>query len=286
MDGHQVAFVFPAGGSAGAVQVGILRALFYAGVVPDVVVGCSVGAINAAYLALEPSQAQVERLAEVWLRLQRAEVFGHARLKTAIRLARRCDHIYDSGPLRALIARFCTIEDLADAAIPVHIVTTDLEHAVARWWTRGPAQQIIYASACLPGLFEPAALGGSRHVDGGVLEPVPVSRAMDTGAETVFVLGSIDGPPPLPARPLSALEVLLHSFAVKRYGELPDAEALARPGQRVVVVPGADVAGIELRDFSRTRALIDDSERLARQYLSQFTDLVAEPSLAGRDPGA
>ncbi|MBV8305793.1 MAG: patatin-like phospholipase family protein [Acidimicrobiia bacterium] len=268
-----VAFVFPAGGSAGAAQVGILRALFAAGLRPDVVVGCSVGALNATFLALDPSAAQVDRMADIWMRLRRRDVFGTSRVNTVSRLMLRRDHLYDAGPLHRLIAGFCPIDDLADTAVPLHVVTTDLDHAVPRWWTTGPAGDVLYGSACLPGLFRPVMLDGSRHVDGGVLDPVPVCRAVDTGVRTVYVLGDVDGPGRVPQRRMTALDVLLRSFAVRRYGALPDPAALARPGQRVIAVPGADSSGLDLRDFSQTRRLIVESELLARRYLAELLSL-------------
>lgn len=264
-----VAFVLPGGGSAGAAQVGILRALLDAGIVPDVVVGCSVGAINGAYLALEPTSAQVRRLAAVWRSIERTDVFG-SRSRTLVRLALRHEHLYEPTPLRSLIARFCPVRDLADTAIPLHVVTTDLDHGVAKWWTSGPACEVLYASACLPGLFPPAELRGSRHVDGGVLEPVPVARAVDTDACTVYVLGDPDVPELVPRRRMTALDVLLRAFAISRYADVPDPASLARSGQRVVVVPGADTRGIDLRDFRHTGRLIGESSAIAAQFLYEL----------------
>lgn len=255
----RTAFVLPGGGSAGAVQVGILRALFRRGIRPDVLVGCSVGALNAFFVALDPTYAQVERLEEVWLRIDRKDVFGASLGRMVARLALRQPHLYEAAPLRSLIARFCPADDLAHTQVPVHVATTDLDLGVARWWTSGPAVDILYASACLPGLFPPIRLGGSRHVDGGVLEPVPTRRAVDTDADVIYVLGEPDGIGPPPAGRLSALEVLIRSFAISRYSNLPDPASLGRAGQRVVVVPGADTHGINIRDFSQTERLVSES---------------------------
>lgn len=270
----RTAFVLPGGGSAGAAQVGILQALFRRGIRPDVLVGCSVGALNAFFVALDPTYSQVERLAEIWRGIERKHVFGESRSLMLARIALRHPHVYESAPLRSLIRQFCTADDLAEVQVPLHVPTTDLDHGVARWWTSGPAVDVLYASACLPGLFPPITLNGSRHVDGGVLEPVPVRRAVDTDADVIYVLGDSDGFGPLPARRLSALEVLIRSFAISRYGPLPDPTALARAGQRVVVVPGADTAGIDLRDFSHTDRLITDSVRRAERFL----DVEAPPA--------
>ena len=261
------AFVFPSGGSAGAVQVGILRALLDAGIRPDVVVGSSVGALNATFLAIDPCTARVDELAAIWRRITRADVFGRNRYGTVYRLARRHDHIYTPLALRTLINDFCGIADLTDARIPVHVVTTDLDHGVARWWTAGPADEILYASACLPGLFPPAVLGGHRHVDGGVLEPVPIGRAVDLDVAEVYVLGDAGGPDDQgPDRP-SALDVLIRSFAISRYARLPDPSAVARAGQRVITVPGASTAGIEITNFSHTARLIDESHEHAARFI-------------------
>ena len=264
------AFVFPSGGSSGAAQVGILRALLAAGVFPGVVVGSSVGALNAAFVAIDPTVARIEELAAIWKRITRADVFGRNRYGTVYRLARRHDHIYTPRALRTLISAFCTVGDLGETRIPVHVVTTDLDHGVARWWSTGPAQEILYASACLPGLFPPAELGGHRHVDGGVLEPAPVGRAVDLDVAEVYVLGEVFGPDIEPRVPATALDVLLRSFAISRYARLPEPSALARAGQRVITVPGASTAGIEITNFAHTARLIDESYARATRFLEQI----------------
>lgn len=265
----RTAFVLPGGGSAGAMQVGILLALFRRGIRPDVLVGCSVGALNAFFLALDPTYAQVERLAGIWRGIERKHVFGESRSKMVARVALRHPHVYEPGPLRSLIAQFCVADDLSDAEVPVHVATTDLDNGAARWWTSGPAVDVLYASACLPGLFPPIRIGGNRYVDGGVLEPVPVRRAVNTDAEVIYVLGDADGIGPPPSRRLSALEVLIRSFAISRYGPLPDPTAVARAGQRVIVVPGADTSGIDLRDFSQTERLLTESAAVATRFLER-----------------
>ncbi len=203
--------------------------------------------------------------------LSRRDVFGAGRARTLARIVRRCDHIYDPGPLRSLIRTLCPLADLADAPIPVHVVTTDLDLGLARWWTRGPAHELLYASACLPGLFPPVVIDGRRHVDGGVLEPVPVQRAVDTDASVVYLLGQNFGPGEDDPPRMAALHVLLRSFGVSRYARLPDPTSLARMGQRVVVVPGAPTVGIDITDFSQTRRLIRESVSRAHRFLDPLT---------------
>lgn len=277
---ERVAFVLPAGGSGGAAQVGMLLALFEAGIRPDFLVGCSVGALNATFIAADPTTERAAALGAIWSTIGRTDVFGSGWWRSLLRLALRREHVYDDAPLRALIRRFCPLSDLAEAAIPVHIVTTDLDEGVARWWNRGPCAELLYASACLPGLLPPAVVDGHRHVDGGVLHPVPVQRAVELDATTIYVLGDDDLRAPPPGR-LSALQVLLRSFTISRYTRLPDLTTLAHPGQRVIVVRGASTAGIDIRDFSHTSRLVTESRELARAQLLGGTETPCRCSADG-----
>ena len=267
--------MLPSGGSSGAVQVGILSSLLEAGIIPDLMVGSSVGALNAAFLAAEPSVQRVAALERVWSQLSRADVFGRNGYGLVRRLVARQSHLYTPNALRSLIARLCPLGDLADGAVRLQVVTTDLDHGVARWWGRGQACEVLYASSCLPGLFPPAVLDGNRHVDGGVLEPYPVQRAVDLDASVVYVLGE---PPSLDAtiaKRLSALDVLIRSFEISRYGPLPEPAAVARSGQRVIVVPGADTSGVPITDFRHTARLIRTSKEISRRFLLSLSGTVA-----------
>src|SRR5689334_112979 len=98
------AVVLSGGGSLGAAQVGALQALFEAGITPDVVVGCSVGALNAGFLGVDPTAERVGELEEIWRGLSRQTVFPNGRFTVATRLAGRSDHLYNPDGLRAVIA--------------------------------------------------------------------------------------------------------------------------------------------------------------------------------------
>lgn len=271
-----VVFVLPAGGSAGAAQVGTLQALLEAGIVPDALVGCSVGALNATFLAMDPTLEQVDRLASIWAGLTRGQVFGSSWTRTLLRVALGREHVYEPELLRSLIRRFCAIDDLADTLVPVHVVSTDLDDGTARWWSAGPPEDLLYASACLPGLFPPVVLDGHRHVDGGVLDPVPVAHALELDPAVVYLLGDVPHPTP-PSGRLHALAVVLHCFAISRYARLPDPEAQAHAGQQVVVLPGAPTQGIDLRDFSHTRRLIAESHELSSAALQDLQGRGGDP---------
>ena len=256
--GFREAVVLSGGGSLGAVQVGALRALLEAGVKPDLLVGCSVGALNAAFLAVDPSLEQVRRLEAVWRRLGTRDVFGPARRMAAQALqvaVRGQDHLYDSSALRALIREWIPIDDLSHTAVPCHVVTTDLMSGRTCWWSSGDPVQVLAASACLPAVFAPVPLGDSLHVDGGVTRPVPVDRALELGAARTWVIDVSGGSIGRRDDRMNALDVLLLSFAISR-SHLDRERETSRPEQRVVRLPRVEVGPLELRDFSQTARLM------------------------------
>jgi NTE family protein len=249
------AVVLSGGGSLGAVQIGALRALLEAGVKPDVFIGCSVGALNAAALAIDPTLSRLHEIEEIWRSLDRRDVFGGNRRMLATHLVRGDDHLYEPDALRALVRRTVPIQDLSETSVPCHVVTTDLQTGKSCWWTSGDPLAVLTASACLPAVFPPVRLGDGLHVDGGVTCPVPVDRALDLGAVRTWVLDVTGGTLGRRDERMTALDVLLLSFAISRSGL--DSQGIERPGQRVLRLPKLDLDKHELRDFSKTPALLD-----------------------------
>src|SRR5689334_18479475 len=121
------AVVLSGGGSLGAVQIGALRALLEAGVKPDLFIGCSVGALNAAALAMSPTLARLDEIEAIWRSLDRKDVFGGNKRLLATHIVRGDDHLYEPDALRALVRRTVPIADLSDTLVPCHVVTTDLQ---------------------------------------------------------------------------------------------------------------------------------------------------------------
>ena len=259
------------GGSLGAVQVGALRALLEAGIRPDLFVGCSVGALNAAALACNPTLARLDEIEAIWRTLDRKDVFGGNRRLLATHLVRGDDHLYEPDALRGLIRRTVPVRDLADTAVPCHVVTTELSSGASCWWSSGDALTVLSASACLPAVFPPVRLGGGLHVDGGVTAPVPVDRALDLGAVRTWVLDVTGGSLGRRDERMTALDVLLVSFAISRQGL--DNRTEGRPGQRVVRLGKLDLDKHELRDFSKTSQLLQkgyaEMKELVRVELSR-----------------
>jgi NTE family protein len=260
-------FVFSGGGSLGAAQVGAVQALFEAGIVPDAVVGCSVGAINAAYVAMDPTIDRMVALEGVWRSMSRREVFPDGRFRVARRLISRSNYLYNPAAMRAIFAQCVPLVDMSQTAIPCHVVTTDLIAGEPTWWTSGDPVDVLSASACLPGLFPPVRLDGRLHVDGGVSCPVPTQRALDLGAARVWVLNVSREYHGWAEERMTALDVLLESFAISRSHLGRHAPTVAA-GQQIITLPPLSIGRHDMRDFSQTPRLIAAGREAGRAMVA------------------
>ncbi|HVE63428.1 MAG TPA: patatin-like phospholipase family protein [Mycobacteriales bacterium] len=262
-----VAVVLSGGGSAGAAQAGMLSALVEVGVTPDFVVGCSVGALNGTFLAMNPAGDRIGDLIELWRGLTARDIFGSGSLRRLLNLVQRRDHLCSPASLRRIVREWLPLADLSQTAVPMHVITTDLHTGRAAWWSSGDTETVLAASACLPGVFPPVSLGNSRHVDGGVSDGVPIDRAVALGARTIWVL-DVTNDDPLPAgQRMSALDVLLRSFTISRARR---ADGGLLDGVTVHHIRVPETAGLDPRDFSRSAALIEAGYAAAQKFVADL----------------
>ncbi len=261
----KTAFVLAGGGSLGAVQIGMLRELLAAGVRPDFVVGCSVGALNACYFAGAPTLEGVAGLERVWLGLRRADVFPFT-LRSALALLGRPDHIVDPRGLRRLVETHLAFAALEDAALPVHVMATDAQGLAVRL-SRGPALEAILASAAIPGVFPPVRIGARTLMDGAVAANTPIRLAVELGATRVFVLSTgyacaMQEPPQgAVAKALHAITLMINWQLMHELERLPDSVQLR-------LAPTLCPLAVSPFDFSASRALIDRAARSTRKWIA------------------
>jgi len=185
--------VLGGGGALGAYQAGALLALAEAGVLPDALHGCSAGALNAAFLACDPSVQRARDLVAWWSDTRMHGVLSPS-LWSRVRgfagaATLRADALLDERPLRRLVSEQIPAHDLSELAVPLTVTTTCLDCGAARHHDRGPVEDVLVASCSLPGLFAPVRLpDGHLHVDGGVVCGVPLQSALDTAGPDDRVL--------------------------------------------------------------------------------------------------
>jgi NTE family protein len=250
-----IAFVLAGGGSRGAVQVGMLAELVDRQIRADRVYGVSVGALNGAAYAGAPTPAGVEHLERVWRSLSGDVVFPRSRGHGPWTFFQRRQAVHANTGLRRILEDGLRFDRLEDAAVPFEVVATSLHDGRERWLTEGPAVEAILASAAIPAMFPPVRIGDELLVDGGLVDNVPISRAIEAGATRVYVL--LCGPlhyRPRPARRpveavLTGLFVAVHARFARELSTLP-------PGVEVVVFSGGGEPSADYRDFSGTADLI------------------------------
>jgi NTE family protein len=274
VDQHQpVAFVLTGGAGHGAVQVGMLQALAAAGIVPDLLVGSSAGALNAVAYGSSPTPAGLQRLVDAWRGARRGDVFPlHPSDLLPAMLGRR-DHLISPLGLRNWLATHLELDVLEHAVIPVHVVATDLATGRPVVISTGEAVTALMASSAVPSLFPPVALDGRLLVDGSVSADTPVTQASELGARTTYVLSTraVSGAP----FPRTAARLALYAYLQISANWSRD-QAAARLGSTVHVLPVPDLHGISPFDLSAADDLITAGRLATESWLTSF----ARPRLA------
>jgi predicted acylesterase/phospholipase RssA len=185
----KVAFVLSGGASLGAIQVGMLRALYERDIRPALIVGTSAGALNGAYIASRPQASRTaENLALIWRELRRGQVFPVRPLTGLLGFLGARDHLVPESGLRRLIERHVEYEELEDLPIPLHVVAVDVVTGQELRLSSGPVLDAILASAAIPGVLQPVSWEDRTLMDGGVANNTPISHAVVLGAERIYVL--------------------------------------------------------------------------------------------------
>ncbi len=261
------AFVLAGGGSLGAVEVGMLKALVAHGIRPDLVVGASVGAINAAFYAGRPSVDGVAELDRVWRSLRARDVFPLSPLQGLFGFVGMRDGLVDGGALRDLLERRLPYRRLEEASIPCHVVASDALDGREVVLSTGPAVTALLASAAIPGVFAPVECDGRSLIDGAIASNTPVASAIALGAERVIVLPT--GFACACGRtPRGAIAMALHALTLMIVRQLvTDVERL-RDRAEIVVVPPLCPVETTPYDFGDSAELIDRAEASTVTWLA------------------
>lgn len=272
------AFVLSGGASLGAVQVGMLRALYEHDIRPDFIVGTSAGAINGAFIAERPeTPATADELGAIWHDLHRSQVFPLSPLTGLLGLAGARSHLVGGSSLRRLIEGHLRHERLETMPIPLHVVSVDVLSGDELLLSSGPAVDAIMASAAIPGVLPPVAWGERSLMDGGVANNTPISHAVALGADRIYVLPTghscaLDEPP------RGALAMALHAINLLTQRRLADDIERHGATSDLIVLPPPCPLTITPIDFSRADELIERTYADA----STFLDTMAPERAATR----
>ncbi|MGH2747747.1 MAG: patatin-like phospholipase family protein [Actinomycetota bacterium] len=269
----RVAFVFSGGGPLGALQVGALQALFEHGVTPDLAVGTSVGALNATFVAFDPTIEGVVRLEGIWRALGDGDLFPGGRFKASwARMLVRGNRVFENSGIRRLVESRLGRATFEEAQIPLAVVTTDLETGAEKVFSTGEVLEPVVASTAMPGVFPPVEIDGRMYIDGGVANNVPIAPAVSLGARTIYVMNSTSHSHQ--RRPLvRPMDYLLHAFTLARSQRLALEQTIYAGRVRLVMLPTAPIGFfVPFASLEHTERLIELAREHTRRFLSGETD--------------
>jgi NTE family protein len=268
------AFVLGGGGVLGAAEVGMARALLEAGVRPDLVCGTSVGAINGAAIAADPTPEGAEHLLAIWDALAEDGVLNGSLIRQAAEVMRRRTSLHGNSTLRRLLCDRLPAQTFEDLAVPFECVAASIERAREHWFHKGDLIAPVLASCALPGVFPPVRIGDEHFFDGGLVNSIPLDRAVARGADTIWVLhvGRLEEEL---APPRFLWEVAFTAFEIsRRYRFHSDLE---RVGSEVTVHvlpsglpprPAASWSNLRYRDTRRIARRAELAYNATREYLT------------------
>lgn len=254
-----IALVLSGGGSLGAIQAGMLEALLERDIVPDALVGTSIGAANAAFFAADPTLPRAQALSDLWRSLKPRQILPLGPIRT-LNALRRDGSLFPTAPLRELIERHSPYSHIPRARIPLRIVATDFADGTEVVFDSGPVADAVLASTALPGVFPPHRVSGRLYLDGGLVDHVPLAPAIAMGADTIYVL-SCRFPCPPHANHRSARSVLAHSMGILLSQRVRvDVQQVPEnhPGLKIVSLPPV-CSHAGLRDLGRAASLIEQA---------------------------
>ena len=248
----------------GASEVGMLRALLERDITPSLVLGTSVGALNGAAVAADPSPAAVDLLEDIWSSLGQDPVFDRLPFAGAANLVRTRTALSSNRQIRELIARL-PVERIEELAVPFQCVAASIERAAEHWFTSGPLTDAILASCAVPGLLPSVEIDGEHFIDGGIVNSIPIARAVELGATAIYVLhvGRIERPL---SPPTNLWQVAVVSFEIARRHRFAHDLAHVPEGVAVHVLPTGDTEPLRPESLSafRYRSVAEVGRRIER----------------------
>jgi NTE family protein len=268
--------VLGGGGVLGAVQVGMLRAVLEAGIQVDLVLGTSVGAINGAALAAFPEAEVADRLEALWRSPEASEVFAAGPVARLRELARTKTAAHSAAPLRRALRAQLDDRHIEDLPVPFQCCAARIEDAAEHWFERGSVVDAVLASSAVPGLLPAVRVDRCHYLDGGLVNSIPLGRAVELGARRVFVLqvGRVEQ---RLAPPRNPWEVGVVAFEIARRHRFARDLTTAPDDVEVHVLPAGEGAAprwnsreaLRYRDLAGVGRRMDVAYQASKEYLER-----------------
>ncbi|MFW5471096.1 patatin-like phospholipase family protein [Knoellia sp. CPCC 206435] len=262
----RTAFVLTGGGSLGAVQAGMVSALHDHGIDPDLLVGTSVGAVNAAHLAGPGALSdRIGELRELWRGMRRSDVFVASPRRWVRAATGSAPSLFSDGPLLHLLTTHLGYSSFEDAQRQLALTATDLVTGAALTLDHGSVVDAVLASAAVPGLLPSVQRDGRTLVDGAVGHPGPLAYADEHGVADIYLLPA--GYPCAGAPPRGALAVGLTALALLLHHQLVDEVERYAGNARLHVVPPLCPLAVSPADFGHAGEVLERAHETTSVWL-------------------
>jgi len=292
---ERLAFVLSGGGARGALQVGALRALLEHNIHPDLLTGTSIGAANAVFFGIDPTLEQVLVLERIWYEVAGANFLSANWAYLAIRTLLNRARVHPDPRIRDFLAAHLPTTTLRfrDLALPVYVVSTDLNHARMVVFGERKDDRVldgVLASTAIPPWVRPLEYGDEFLMDGGVVSNLPIETAVRHGATHIIALDISQD------RPVDPREQGFRPFLSKLLSTVSHRQMqleLYLAAQEGVVVHHVHMRTsppVMIWDFSQAGYLLEHGYRLMQHYISEHEKQMArllsadEQNAGGRRP--
>lgn len=275
---NKVAFVLSGGGNRGALEVGVLIALLEHEIRPQILVGTSVGAINAAAIAISPNLQGARLLEKAWRQVTKKAVLPDNYMAMALRVLTGGSSLFNNKRLKNFLrARLPEkIGQFADIkTAELYITAADLHTGELHIFGIDPSESIldsIMASTAFPLLLSPWEYQGRQYVDGALVSDLPISVAVEMKATEIYAIdaGKRGGIKKSRLGVLHVIRQVLDASAYKRFIEdMGWASKLPKDSIHYIRVDGFDEVGTW--DFGHTAEMIEKGHQTGVEYLRQLS---------------
>lgn len=254
--------------------MGMLKALEDKGIRPDLILGTSIGAFNGSVIAAEPGVEGVDRLVRIWKEIAASNLFSGGAYDRVKAVATLQPAMHGSAALRALLEEVHDPDSrIEELVVPFQCVAASIERAAEHWFTEGPLIDALLATSAVPLLFPPIEINQEHFYDGGLVNSVPLRRAVKLGADVVYVIqvGRVEAPLRPPER---LYEAALISFEIARRHTFATAMQEIPEDVAVHLLPSGnpvmfdDWRQLKWRDTGSTDELMEGAYEASMSYLN------------------
>lgn len=258
----KVAFVFTGGGSKGAVQVGMAKALIEFGIKPDIVAGSSIGAMNASVLAFHPNMKGIEILIQTWDEVSNDKVYDISTKKIVMGMLSR-EYLFENNIVERYIEKLPS-ELFEETKIKLFINTTKLDGGTSVIHSSGNLKNVLLATTAIPGIFPPIEIGDELHIDGGISMMAPFYFKEMDRIDKIYLLDASGNS--LDSEKRNAIDVIKKSISFGMQAQVN----ISKNDKRVKLLRvESKIFDKRTLDFTNSRYYIEIGYKMVRELISK-----------------